>query len=79
MANDLASMEPAIAVQRIEIRQHLARHPGLEPSIPDALAEAYESARVEISIKFLRRTDPQPPDSRPWTFEQVMDEQFWPE
>jgi Domain of unknown function DUF29 len=72
------SWRATVAVQRVEIRQHVARHPGLKPSIPDALGEAYEAARVEISIRFLRRSDPQPPDSCPWTFEQVMDDQFWP-
>jgi hypothetical protein len=73
------SWRATVAVQRVEIRQHLARHPGLRPAFPDALAEAYEAARVEISIRFLHRSDAQPPDSCPWTFEQVMNEQFWPE
>jgi hypothetical protein len=73
------SWRATIAVQRIEIRQHLARHPGLRPSIPEALAEAYEAARVEISIRLLGRTDPRAPESCPWSFEQVMDQQFWPE
>jgi hypothetical protein len=73
------SWRATVAVQRVEIRQHLDENPGLRPSIPDVLADAYEAGRTKISIRFLRSSDPQPPRSCPWTFEQVMDEQFWPE
>ncbi len=73
------SWRTTIAVQRVKIRQHLEENPGLKPSTPDVLASAYESARIEVTGRFLAKADPQPPDSCPWTFEQVMDEQFWPE
>jgi hypothetical protein len=68
-----------VAVQRLEIRQHLDENLGLNSSSPYILAEAYEPARVYVTMRFLRDSDPQPPDSCPWTFEQVMNERFWPE
>jgi hypothetical protein len=72
------SWSSTVAVQRLEIREHLDENPGLKPSVPEVLAQAYKAARLEVTGRILRRSDPQPPDSCPWTFEQVMDEQFWP-
>jgi len=68
-----------VAVQRVEILEHLDENPGLKPSVPDVLAQAYKTARIDLVTRFLRRSDPQPPTMCPWTFEQVIDEQFWPE
>ncbi|MBV8450769.1 MAG: DUF29 domain-containing protein [Deltaproteobacteria bacterium] len=73
------SWRTTVAQQRSKIREHLDENPGLKPSVVDVLARAYQSARLDVTGRFLRRSDPQPPDSCPWTFEQVMDEQFWPE
>jgi hypothetical protein len=71
------SWEATIAVQRTEIRRHLRDNPGLKPSIPAILADAYETARIEISIRLAKR--PELPQSCPWSFEQIMDEGFRPE
>ena len=73
------SWRTTIALQRSKIGEHLDENPGLKPSVVDVLPRAYKSARLDVTGRFLRRSDPQPPDSCPWTFEQVMDEQFWPE
>jgi len=73
------SWRATVAVQRVEIREHLDENPGLNPSVPEVLSQAYKAARVDLTTRYLRSTDPQPPDSCPWTFEQVMDEQFWPD
>jgi hypothetical protein len=73
------SWRATVAVQRIEIREHLNESPGLKPSLQDVLAQAYDAARINVTTRYLRRTDPQPPDACPWTFEQIMDEQFWPD
>lgn len=71
------SWEATIAVQRAEIRQHLRDNPGLQPSISAALADAYETARIEVAVRLAKQS--QPPQSCPWSFEQVMDERFRPE
>jgi hypothetical protein len=73
------SWRTTVSVQRLEIREHLDENPGLKPSVAEVLAQAYKAARLEVTGRFLRRSDPQPPDSCPWTLEQVMDEQLWPE
>ncbi len=36
------SWNATIAVQRVQLRQHLDQNPGLKPSIPTLLAQAYE-------------------------------------
>jgi hypothetical protein len=71
------SWEATIAVQRAEIRQHLRDNPGLKPSIPTVLADAYETARIEVAVRLARQS--QPPQTCPWSFEQIMDERFRPE
>ncbi len=73
------SWRATIALQRLKILEHLDENPGLNPSVPEVLSQAYKAARVDLTTRYLRSTDPQPPDSCPWTFEQVMDDQFWPE
>ena len=73
------SWRTTIALQRSKIGEHLDENPGLKPEVPVILARAYKSAYLDVTGRFLRRSDPQPPESCPWTFEQVMDEQFWPE
>jgi hypothetical protein len=73
------SWRTTIAQQRLKIAEHLDENPGLKPSVTDILAQAYKAARLEVTGRYLRPSDPQPPASCPWTFEQVMDEQFWPD
>jgi hypothetical protein len=73
------SWRTTVAVQRLKIREHLGENPGLRPSVTEVLAQAYKVARLDVTGRFLCRSDLQPPDSCPWTFEQVVDEQFWPE
>jgi hypothetical protein len=68
------SWRATIAVQRVEIAQHLADNPGLKTSIPEVLAHA-----SNLVTRTLRESEPQPSSLCPWTFEQVADEQFWPE
>jgi hypothetical protein len=68
-----------IGIQRLEIREHLDENPGLRPSAAGVMAQAYKSARLDVAGRFLRKSDPQPPVSCPWTFEPVMNEQFWPQ
>jgi hypothetical protein len=72
------SRRATISVQRVKIREHIDENPGLELLLPEVIAQAYRTARVGVTMRLLRSTDPSLPDSCPWTFEQMMDEQFWP-
>lgn len=72
------SWSATIAVQRVKIRQLLDLNPGLKPSIPTLVAQAYEPARVEVVSRLSMAPQAQPSKSCPWTFDQLMDEQFRP-
>jgi Domain of unknown function DUF29 len=69
--------EATIAVQRAELRHHLRDNPGLKPSVSTVLADAYETARIDVATRLA--SQPKPPQSCPWSFDQIMDESFRPE
>jgi Domain of unknown function DUF29 len=73
------SWRATIVVQRAKLAQHLAESPGLKSSLPEILAHAYKVAHLNLVNRYLRNSDPQPPSVCPWTFEHVMDEEFWPD
>jgi len=72
------SWEHTIKEQRRRIAGHLKKNPSLKSKIPETFAEAYEyavpSASVETNMPATTF-----PSACPWTFEQVMDEHFWPD
>jgi hypothetical protein len=63
---------------RDEIDRRLQRNPGLRPQVPWLLAGVYPKARrlAEAETGLPRATFP---EACPWTLEQVLDEDFWPE
>ncbi|MBF0391891.1 MAG: DUF29 domain-containing protein [Alphaproteobacteria bacterium] len=64
--------------QRREVVDHLADNPSLVSKLPETLAGAY--ARAQLSAA--RETalpETAFPASCPWSFEQILDEAFWPE
>ncbi len=72
------SWTATIAVQRFKIRRRLEQNPGLKPAIPALIADACASARIDLINRVLGNAKSKLPESCPWTFEQIMDEQFWP-
>jgi hypothetical protein len=73
------SWRTTVTRQRSKIREHLDENQGLRPSVGEVIAQAYRSAHIEVTGRYLRPSDPQPSPLCTWTYEQVMDEQFWPE
>jgi hypothetical protein len=63
----------------MKIREHPDESAGLKSSIADVVAQAYGTARVAVSTRFSLTAEPPLPNYHPWTFEQMMNEQFWPE
>ena len=61
----------------IAIADHLDDNPSLKPLLPQALASAYRSARLE-AIAETGLAGSTFPDTCPWTVEEVSDEEFWP-
>jgi len=72
------SWELTIEEQRRRLDDHIQENPSLKPKIPDAQTKAYRYATFRAS------KETGIPESRfsahcPWKFEQVMDQDFWPQ
>ncbi len=72
------SWEASIRIQRLEVKDHLADNPSLKAKLPEALEMAYERARIEASLE-TKLPIAKLPNAAPWSFEQMMDSDFWPE
>jgi len=73
-----ASWEASIRVQRYSVEEHLDDNPSLKPLLPQALASAYRKARQE-AVAETGLPSGTFPEACPWTAEQVLDGEFWPE
>ena len=73
-----ASWEASVQVQRLKLFDHLADNPSLKPQMPDAVTVAYRVGRIEAVAEtgLGQATFPQ---TCPWTSDQIMDQDFWPE
>jgi Domain of unknown function DUF29 len=72
------SWRRTIRTQRRELRRLLQQNPSLHPLVPDAVADGYPDARLDAGdetglplVTF--------PATCPWTLEQILDADFWPE
>ena len=72
-----ASWQATIRVQRRDLARHIDRNPSLRPQITEATNYAYENARIESAAE-TDLPDSTFPVECPWTFQQLMDDQFWP-
>jgi len=71
------SWRATIKVQRREIQRHLADNPSLKAKLPDVLADAYGDATL-LAARESGLPESRFPASLPWSFEQIMDGEFWP-
>ena len=73
-----ASWEATINVQRLLLTRHIADNPSLKAKIAEAIADAYRLAAISAAgeTNMAKSTFPVP---CPWSFEQMMDEGFWPD
>ena len=71
------SWEVTITNQRRDLAVHLKDNPSLRSKLPEAVEYAYANARGEAYAETgLPKTIF--PASAPWTFDQMMDQDFWP-
>ena len=72
-----ASWQATIRVQRRDLARHMRDNPSLKAVVPEAIVDAYGDAIIEAGAEtgFPESTFPA---TSPWSFEQVMDENFWP-
>jgi hypothetical protein len=64
-------------MQRLSLGRLLRRNPGLKSRIDEAMAEGWEEARL-LAIAETGLPDELFPERCPYTFEQVIDPDFWP-
>lgn len=64
--------------QRRLLAKRLRRNPSLRPTVPEECADAYVIARDEAATA-LDVDEAVIPAQCPWTPEQILDEDFWPE
>jgi hypothetical protein len=72
------SWQVTIVEQRLALAKHLRKNPSLKPKVPNAITESYADAVIRASVEtgLPKKTFPA---TCPYSFEEVMDENFWPE
>jgi len=73
-----ASWNVSITVQRRELVDHLDDNPSLKPLIAGMVAKAYGDAVLRAMLETSRPKSAFP-DACPWTFEEMIAEDFWPQ
>jgi hypothetical protein len=73
-----ASWESTISVQRDDLADHLKDNPSLKAQLPEAVASGYRKA-VLLAHGETNLPKATFPTTCPWSFDQVMAEDFWPE
>ncbi|HAT1683238.1 TPA: DUF29 domain-containing protein [Klebsiella oxytoca] len=72
------SWKLTVEKQRRKIERRLKRSPGLKHKLPEIFDDAYGDAVIAAECETNIRRSVFPAEC-PWTFEQVMDPEFWPE
>jgi len=67
-----------IREQRRRLARVLHYNPSLRPTVPAVMAESYPHAR-RMALEATEELSATFPDMCPWTPEQVLDAEFWPE
>jgi hypothetical protein len=72
------SWETTINTQRNDIDDLLHDSPSLRPQVQERLTQQYGKARRQ-ALRETRLAESAVPESCPWTMEQVLDDDFWPD
>ncbi len=73
-----SSWRTSIRVQRGRLTDHLSDNPSLRAKIPEAILRAYDEA-VVIAGDETKLGEAAFPQSPPWSFDEIMNPDFWPE
>ncbi|NJO14590.1 MAG: DUF29 domain-containing protein [Thioploca sp.] len=68
----------SIEEQRAELVDHIKDNPSLKHKLPEAIERGYRYA-ITGAAKETGLSKNTFPESCPWTFEQAIDHEFWPE
>jgi len=72
------SWQFTIEEQRVRIMAHLKENPSLKSKLPACMEEAYSHAK-RLAARETGLDKSSFPGQCPWSFDQIMDEDFWPE
>lgn len=72
------SWSVTIITQRVDIKLLLKESPSLRPTLATTLDDIYADARRDAARETGLEID-RFPESCPWTIEQVLDEDYWPD
>jgi len=64
--------------QRHQLTHLLQRYPRLRPQVPAMLTQRYRTARL-AGLRETGRLEEAIPRACPWTVEQILDPDFWPD
>jgi hypothetical protein len=73
-----SSWRASIIVQRSRLSDHLDDNPSLKPRIPLALERAYREATV-VAGDETKLGEAAFPPTCPWSFDDILNPDFWPE
>lgn len=73
-----SSWNATIRVQRRDLGRRLRDNPSLKAAIPEAVLDAYGDAVIGAADE-TGLPESKFPTVCPWSFEQIMDDTFWPE
>ena len=73
-----ASWKASIKVQRNRLADHLVDNPSLKAVLHHSIGRAYEDAVIEAEAE-TGLSGSTFPATCPWTFDQMMDPDFWPQ
>jgi hypothetical protein len=72
------SWENTINTQRNDIDDLRHDSPSLRPQVQERLTQQYGKVR-RLALRETRLAESAVPESCPWTVEQVLDDDFWPD
>ena len=72
------SWTATIRIQRRDLAVHLDDNPSLKSKIPEAINRAYGNVTIETAAE-TGLPESIFPAACPWSFDQIMDEGFWPD
>ncbi|WP_257252533.1 MULTISPECIES: DUF29 domain-containing protein [unclassified Endozoicomonas] len=76
--NRSTSWQGSIKEQRFRLKKFIEENPGLKPRLPEAAAEAYDAAKIR-AFKETGLPETTFPTQCEWPFEQVINDEFWPD
>ncbi|WP_422138293.1 DUF29 domain-containing protein [Endozoicomonas sp. ALC020] len=76
--NRSASWQGSVKEQRFRLKKLIKENPGLKPKFPEIFAEAYNAAKI-TAFKETGLQEATFPTQCEWRFEQVINDEFWPD